>query len=141
MSTQTSRSTHSFSSLVVAVSLCGCERTVPTVNADAATSTTAATIACADDPGPLALSCRVEASASDPNVLIVRGRDGGFRRLLVTKDGRGVIAADGPDEAKVSIISRDAIEIAAGGRRFRLPAHLGPSDAAGRTPLRVMIAQ
>jgi len=42
--------------------------------------------------------------------------------LLVTQDGRGVIAADGAEAAKVTITGADGIEVALGGNRYRLPA-------------------
>jgi hypothetical protein len=54
--------------------------------------------------------------------LVVRKPDGGFRRLLVTGDGRGVAAADGAEPAQVTIIADDRIEVAIGGDTFRLPA-------------------
>ena len=55
-------------------------------------------------------------------VLTIHKPDGGFRRLLVVKDGRGVVAADGAEAAKVAIVENDQIEVAIGGDRFRLPA-------------------
>jgi hypothetical protein len=55
-------------------------------------------------------------------ILTVHKPDGGFRRLLVVKDGRGVIAADGAEPAKVTIVADHQIEVAIGGDRFRLPA-------------------
>jgi len=58
----------------------------------------------------------------DGLALVVHNPDGGFHRLLVTKDGRGVIAADGAEKAVVTIIGRGEIEVAIGGDRYRLPA-------------------
>lgn len=55
-------------------------------------------------------------------VLTVRHPDGGFRRLLVTKDGRGVIAVDGAERARVGIVDADQIEVAIGPDVYRLPA-------------------
>lgn len=68
-------------------------------------------------------ACTVE-SADSPNgrVLTIRKADGGFRRLLVTSDGRGVVAADGAERAQVSLLPDHRIEVAIGGDRFRLPA-------------------
>lgn len=54
--------------------------------------------------------------------LTIHHPDGGFRRLLVTNDGRGVVAADGADEAIVSIVADHRIEVTLGGDRYRLPA-------------------
>ena len=47
--------------------------------------------------------------------------DGRFHRLLVTRDGRGVVAADGAERAVVAIAG-DGIEVVIGGDRYRLPA-------------------
>ena len=54
--------------------------------------------------------------------LTVRSPSGSFRRLLVTRDGRGVVAADGVEQAKVTPMGTDRIEVAIGGDRYRLPA-------------------
>ncbi len=54
--------------------------------------------------------------------LTIRHPSGGFRRLLVTTDGRGVVAADGADPAIVSVVSDDLIEVSLAGDRYRLPA-------------------
>ncbi|MGN6278223.1 MAG: hypothetical protein ACTHM8_05825 [Sphingomonas sp.] len=61
-------------------------------------------------------------SGDDGLALVVHNPDGGFHRLLVTKDGRGVIAADGAETATVTITGPGAIEVAIGGDRYRLPA-------------------
>ncbi len=67
--------------------------------------------------------CTIErAQGTEGTILTVRHPDGGFRRLLVTNDGRGVIAADGAEKALVSIIGDDRIEVALAGHRYRLPA-------------------
>jgi hypothetical protein len=56
-------------------------------------------------------------------VLTLYSPDGSFRRLLVTRDGRGVVAADGAERAKVSLVGPNEIEVAVAGDRYRLPAH------------------
>ena len=67
--------------------------------------------------------CTAEQSESEAGrTLIVRKPDGGFRRLLVTGDGSGVEAADGAEQAEVTIVDADTIEVAIGGDAFRLPA-------------------
>ena len=67
--------------------------------------------------------CTVERTDSaDGLILTVRHADNGFHRLLVVKDGRGVIAADGAEAAKVAVLSDGRIEVAIGGDRYRLPA-------------------
>lgn len=68
-------------------------------------------------------SCTVEtAPGPKGTILTLRGPTGGFRRLLITGDGRGVTAADGAEPALVTPIADDQIEIAIGADRFRLPA-------------------
>ncbi len=67
--------------------------------------------------------CTIDrAQTQDGLMLTVRHPDGGFHRLRVTRDGRGVIAADGAQAATVTIIDKDAIEVAIDGARYRLPA-------------------
>ena len=67
--------------------------------------------------------CRIEQSAGERGrALTIRKPDGGFRRLLVADDGRGVVAADGAEQATVTIIDDGRIEVAIGGDSFRLPA-------------------
>ena len=67
--------------------------------------------------------CTLERSASAEGLtLTIRKPDGGFRRLLVTGDGRGVTAADGAEPAIVSVAGENRIEVAIGGDRYRLPA-------------------
>ena len=63
-------------------------------------------------------------SSPDGTTLTLRHPDGGFRRLLVTRDGRGVIAADGADPALVSVVGEQEIEVSLSGDRYRLPATL-----------------
>ena len=58
--------------------------------------------------------------------LLLRHPDGGFRRLRVTSDGRGVIAADGSETASVSTIGTNMIEVGIEGDRYRLPATVEP---------------
>ena len=71
---------------------------------------------------------RVE--GADGLELVVHNPDGGFHRLLVTKDGRGVIAADGAETAKVTIVGAGEIEVAIGDDRYRLPATVKASAPA-----------
>jgi hypothetical protein len=63
--------------------------------------------------------------------LTIRHPDGAFRRLLVTGDGRGVVAADGAEPATVSLAGGNIIEVAVAGDRYRLPATVKGADAAG----------
>ena len=71
-------------------------------------------------------TCTVERTREERGlVLTVRHPDGGFRRLLVTRDGRGVVAADGAETAKVAIVDPTEIEVALGDDVYRLPATIG----------------
>lgn len=68
-------------------------------------------------------ACSVTAADSPRGrVLTIRKADGGFRRLLVTRDGRSVAAADGAERATVTVLHDNRIEVEVGGDRFRLPA-------------------
>jgi hypothetical protein len=58
-------------------------------------------------------------------MLTIRHPDGGFRRFRITADGRGVIAADGAEPARVRVTGRNEIEVDIGGDRYRLPATVG----------------
>jgi len=80
-------------------------------------------ILCARGDGPLTRSCTVEQmQGSDDLILTVRQPDGGFRRLLATRDGRGVVAADGAQQADVSIAGNEGIDVVIGDDHYRLPA-------------------
>lgn len=76
-------------------------------------------------PGDAALTpvCTVDRTeTSDGVILTLRHPDGAFHRLQITRDGRGVIAADGAEPAKVTPLGPDSIEVELGGARYRLPA-------------------
>jgi len=67
--------------------------------------------------------CSIERSNSaDGAIVTLRHPDGGFRRLIATRDGRAVIAADGAEAASVRMSGTSDIEISLGGDRYRLPA-------------------
>ena len=53
-------------------------------------------------------------------LLTVRKEDGGFRRLLVNRDGR-ISAADGAQPAHIVADNAAGTEVEIGGDRFRLP--------------------
>ena len=72
-------------------------------------------------------ACMVE--REDGRMLTIRHPDGGFRRLRVTDDGRGVVVADGAAAAEVHVIGDNRIEVAIGEDRYRLPATIGSAGA------------
>lgn len=53
--------------------------------------------------------------------LIARAPDGAFRRFMVVKDGRRVIAADGAEEVKVKRAGSGSIDVISGDITWRLP--------------------
>lgn len=87
---------------------------------DAAAERVACAIAGAAEFSPVCTIDRVD--SPDGPVLVLRGPGGGFRRLLVTEDGRGVVAADGALPADVKVLEGNRIEVAIGGDRYLLPA-------------------
>ena len=70
-------------------------------------------------------TCTVEsADTADGRLITIRKADGGFRRLRVTTDGSGIVAADGAERAHLAILPGNRIEVEIGGDRFRLPARV-----------------
>jgi hypothetical protein len=93
-------------------------------NRPAASQPEAPRIPCAA-PGTadLAPVCTLDRTESANGVILtLRHPDGAFHRLQITRDGRGVIAADGAEPARVTPIAADRIEVELGGARYRLPA-------------------
>ncbi|HEX8623960.1 MAG TPA: hypothetical protein VF782_02660 [Allosphingosinicella sp.] len=68
--------------------------------------------------------CTVERTGGPEILLILRSPNGSFRRLAVTRDGRGVAAADGAEAAAVMVVGKDLIEVSIGSDRYRLPARV-----------------
>lgn len=66
-----------------------------------------------------------EMTGADGTTLIVGKPTVGYRRLQITTDGRGVVAADGSQPATVAIVGDGMIEVAIGADRYRLPANTG----------------
>ena len=84
-------------------------------------------IPCAKGAAPLVADCTIEQTRRpDGVVLTIRHADGGFRRLRVTADGRGVAAADGAERARVTLAKAGSIDVALGTDRYRLPATMQP---------------
>lgn len=132
-------STRIFSlALLIALAACHSEHT-PSGDID---TIEAAQSRAADDSGLIACApagqagfqriCGLDRQAGkDGLVLTVRNPDGAFHRLLVTRDGRGVVAADGAERANVSVTGPGEIEVGLGRDRYRLPATVKPG--AGRS--------
>ena len=67
----------------------------------------------------------------DRRELVLRHRDGGFRRFDIVTDGRGLVAADGSEEALVTPLTDGRIELSVGGDRYRIPATVKPGAGGG----------
>ncbi|WP_232280910.1 hypothetical protein [Novosphingobium nitrogenifigens] len=70
--------------------------------------------------------CRVEQAGL---VLVVHHPDGGFRRLHKVADGRGVISADGVEEALVAWANDGRLMVTVGPDRYLFPAKVKPDNA------------
>ena len=80
-------------------------------------------IECARGDSVFERICTIERSDSPQGrIITLRNPDGGFRRLLITRDGRGVVAADGAEPARVTPLSKEKIEVVIGRDRYRLSA-------------------
>lgn len=78
-------------------------------------------------------ACALEqSSGGGGSILTIRNPDGGFRRLQIASDGRGVVAADGAEPATVTIIADNRIEVEIGGDRYRLPATVKGGQPSAR---------
>jgi hypothetical protein len=112
--------------LALLLAACNAEESGPTANGAAAPAPGAPDnrIDCRPEgAAAFARACSVEGFDSDDGrLLTIRKPDGGFRRLRVTADGSGVVAADGAERARVAILDGGRIEVEIGGDRFRLPA-------------------
>lgn len=87
-------------------------------------------VECALGGEGFARDCTLERTRSEEGtILTIRQPDGGFRRLQIVPDGRGVVAADGAEPAEVTTLGDDRIEVTIGGERYRLPATVGPVAA------------
>jgi len=71
--------------------------------------------------------CQVEQSGA---MLIVHEPGGAFRRFRKVDDGRGVVVADGMEDAHVAWIADGVLEVVVGNDRYRFPAKVKP-DAPG----------
>ncbi len=115
--------------LGIALALAGCRQaaTDPFAESGKDTDRIDCAVAGSGDFAPVCAIERIE--GPDGLTLTIRHPDGGFRRLKVTTDGRGVIAADGSEAAAVGIAGDKQIEVTVGKDRYRLPATVKRSGA------------
>lgn len=65
--------------------------------------------------------CTMERVTSDgQDVLVIRHPDGGFRRFELGVEGRGIVTADGVEQASVER-QDGTVEVRVGADRYRLP--------------------
>lgn len=84
-------------------------------------------IECAIAGRSFARDCTLEQREGPGGLMLtIRNGDGGFRRLLLPRDGSGAVAADGAERARVTVVADGRAEVAIGGDRYRLPAAIGP---------------
>lgn len=87
---------------------------------------------CATAGGEMVRACLVEQAVGEDGVtLTLRNPDGGFRRLLVSRQGE-ITAADGAEPAEVATLGDGRIEVTIGGDRYRMPAPAGPAAPPAR---------
>jgi hypothetical protein len=79
-----------------------------------------------------AQKCDVErVQNGDRRELVLRHPDGGFRRFEIVTDGRGLIAADGAEQAVVTPLEDGRIQLSVGDDRYRIPATIKPGAGGG----------
>jgi hypothetical protein len=77
--------------------------------------------------------CAYERATTKEGVMLtINHPDGGFRRFLVTTDGRGIVTADGAEQAIVNPLGTHEVEVAVGADRYRLPATVKGGSAAAQ---------
>lgn len=112
--------------MLLSLALGACQKRGGNADAGSAAAPAAngARVACAlHGTGVFEANCPIERVVSgDGLVLVIHHPDGGFRRLLVTTDGHGVVTADGSEGAVVSVVDPGTIEVAVGDDRYHLPA-------------------
>ncbi|RDE06599.1 hypothetical protein [Sphingomonas aracearum] len=97
--------------------------TAPGVQPATARNAADGRVPCAEGGAQLEPVCTVDQERGQQGLLLTLRHPGGaFRRLLVTRDGRGVVAADGAEPARVRVLDAGRIEVALGNARYELPA-------------------
>jgi hypothetical protein len=91
------------------------------------------TIECAIAGAAFSRGCTMERREGREGLtLVIRNEAGGFRRLLLPRDGSGAVAADGSERARVAVIGDGRAEVAIGGDRYRLPVEIAPAPQPTR---------
>jgi hypothetical protein len=119
--------------LAVMVLLAGCSGDPASTEAESLTGGDDSRVACAlGDEVEFTEKCDVErVQNGGTRELVMRHPDGGFRRFEIVSDGRGLVAADGAEEAVVTPLSDGRIQLSVGSDRYRLPATVKPLSGGG----------
>ncbi len=71
------------------------------------------------------MDCTMDRLVTRDGPVVLLGRaDVGYRRFRIATDGRGLVVADGAEQARVTVIDNGMIEVAVADDRYRLPATL-----------------
>jgi hypothetical protein len=113
------------------IALTACNRTSSVAETLPKSDVVADKIACATGGSKdYAPDCPYEREVGDEGLtLTIHHPDGGFRRFLVTKDGHGIVVADGSEAAVVMPLGPHEVEVAVGEDHYRLPATVKGGDA------------
>lgn len=84
-----------------------------------------------DGAAEFARVCEIErASGEGREILIFRHPDGGFRRFEIVRDGRGIVPADGMENAEVALDDDGRLIVTVEDDSYRLPATVRRGVAA-----------
>lgn len=128
-----------FLAILAALSTAACGRAKPDdatfTRTETAARAAAGEVLCARGQAPLEKICTLARAQTPQGLILTIGYpNGGFRRLRVTTDGRGVIAADGAEPAGVQLAGDDAIDVRIADDHFRLPATIAPAPSPSPSP-------
>lgn len=104
--------------------------------ADEAAASANGMLFCATDGAAnMTRTCTSERIAGpDGTTVVIRHANGGFRRLRIVTDGRGVVSADGAEVAQVALVKAGFIDVTVAGDRYRLPARVADTDQMDKAP-------
>ena len=86
-------------------------------------------VACAQGQADYAQDCWYERSDEEgKRLLVAHHPDGSFRRFEIVDDGRGLVAADGVEAARVAPLG-EMVEVTLADYRYLLPATIKNADA------------
>lgn len=117
----------------ISLALAGCSGQSTPADAEAMVSDEDPRVACAlAGEAEFTEQCDVErVQNGDRRELVIRHPDGGFRRFEIVTDGRGLVAADGSEEAVVTPLPDGRIQLSVGPDRYRIPATIKPGAGGG----------